>query len=111
MYLECSSHAEDAIVRIFRRQALERKLYHFTLFRDQVVGSVYHGRVSAIFWPQNSHERGHWRYMTLPYFRPSFRYPALLKYHSDNGCIHRRSQGRFMMKGANDGADILGVSR
>lgn len=42
-----------------------------------------------------------------PYLKPSFRYPALSKYHLDSGSIHRRSHGRLTMKLAKDGVDMF----
>lgn len=42
-----------------------------------------------------------------PYLNPSFRYPALSKYHLDSGSIHRRSHGRLTMKLAKDGVDMF----
>ena len=44
----------------------------------------------------------------MAYLSPSFRYPALSKYHCDNGRIHRCNHGRFMMKGASEGVDMMG---
>ena len=43
----------------------------------------------------------------IPYLNPSFRYPALSKYHSDSGFIHLFNHGRLMMKPASEGCDIF----
>lgn len=65
-------------------------------------------RVSHVSYPiQDLHchlSATHW---TCPYLNPSFRYPALSKYHLDSGSIHRRSHGRLMMKLVKEGVDMV----
>lgn len=43
------------------------------------------------------------------YLNPNFRYPAASLYHSAKGATQRLSQGRAMMNGANDGADMMAL--
>jgi hypothetical protein len=40
MYLERPTHAEDAVVRLLGRQALQSALHDFALLGDQIVGPV-----------------------------------------------------------------------
>jgi len=47
----------------------------------------------------------------MTYLRPSLRYPALSKYHSDSGFIQRMSHGRLMMYGARVGCDMVAVGQ
>lgn len=43
------------------------------------------------------------------YLNPNCRYPAAFLYHSAKGITQRLSQGRAMMNGANDGADMMAL--
>jgi hypothetical protein len=128
-YLECSAHAEDAVVGLLGRQTLESELHLGALFGDEVVGAVWkkdsrqkmcvfcfsipisnpipfrvYLRVLASISSQirHLHDRD-----AKTYRRPNLRYPALSRYHSESGFIQRWSQGRLRMKGASEGVDMI----
>lgn len=109
-YLERSPHSEDTVVSLLGAQTLEGLLHNLILLGDQVVGTVSPPWVSTVlgvpFGPlpailscllPSTLESGRRARGLGTYRRPSFRYPALSKYHSLSGRIQRINHGRFMM--------------
>ncbi|KAI7326983.1 hypothetical protein KC326_g159 [Hortaea werneckii] len=107
-YLKRSSHSEDTIVGLLGTQTLKRLLHNLILLGNQVVGTVSPPWVSAVLGiplPSFSTMRFLFLFSILnddhvgwgAYRRPSFRYPALSKYHSLSGRIQRINHGRFMI--------------
>ena len=98
VYLEGSSHAEDAVVGFLWGQTLQGELHGFALLRDQIVGPV---RVALSAVVLSFPFRFIFHLFLLmqieTYLKPSLRYPALSKYHSDSGFIQRINHGRFWM--------------
>lgn len=106
-YLEGPSHAEDPVIRLLGAQTLEGQLHHLALLGDQIIDSA-GWEPSAWSFSQGMHcSTRRCAQCRDAYLSPNLRYPALSMYQFDRGCIHLRSHGRLMMKGASDGCDIL----
>lgn len=112
IYLECSSHAVDAVIGFLSWQTLERKLYGVVLLWDQIIRPV-HPFESAPCPPKPLKpydcslpaHRGGW----IAYLNPNLRYPAASKYQFDSGFIQRYSQGRLDICFASEGVDMSAV--
>ena len=118
-YLECSSHAENTVVRLLGWQALERREDGLGLLGNQVVGSarecllvVFRSRRIGKRLKVMSHAdsaRFDGRCVALSYLRPNCLYPAASEYQLANGCIHLLNQGRLTMKLVIEGCDMFAV--
>jgi hypothetical protein len=112
IYLHGASYAEDAVVGLLGLEALEGGLDNVVLLGEQVIGPV-----------RQSASALHPRCRPIPsilshatasegaYLSPSCLYPALLQYQLASGVIQRCSHGRFLMKGASDGADMFSAAQ
>ncbi|KAI7515074.1 hypothetical protein KC347_g135 [Hortaea werneckii] len=103
-YLERSSHSEDTVVGLLGTQTLESLLHNLILLGDQVVGTVSPPWVSTVLGVPSAPIPAVPLCLLLSilgglgtYRRPSFRYPALSKYHSLSGRIQRINHGRFII--------------
>lgn len=111
IYLESSSHTEHTIVCLLWGQTLQGELDLWALLRDQIIGAADASMLathSFVYRASTAIASCAIHPCAMTYRSPSFRYPALSKYHLLSGAIHFCSHGRFMIYGAREGTDMVG---